>query len=86
MFALPRFTNAREIQRNYRRLFDEVRKTKRPLVVLRDNKPDVAIVDIKILEEWEAIGNVLKSTQQAKTGKTKRLTSLVDLWYESQKS
>lgn len=79
MLTFPDVTSVRQIQRNYRQLFDKVRKTKRPLIVLRDNKPDVAIIDVKKLEELEAIDSVLRSYKQIKMGKAKLLTSLSDL-------
>jgi prevent-host-death family protein len=79
MFTLPDITSAREIQRNYRKLFDHVKKTKRPLLVMKDNKPDVVIMDVKKLEEMEAIMAVLQSREEARQGKTKELKSLKDL-------
>lgn len=85
MFTLPRTTTAREIQRNYRKIFDLVKKTKEPIVVMKNNRPDVAIVDVKKLEEMEAIITVLQSREEARAGKAKVLkNSLVDLWHEAQ--
>ena len=85
MFTFPEFTNSRQIQRNYRKLFDQVKKTKKPLIVMRKNKPDVAIVDIGKLEELEAINTVLASFKEAKKGKAKELKSFVDLISEAKK-
>lgn len=79
MLTFPQFTTSREIQRNYRRLFDTVRKTKKPLIVMRNNKPDVAIIDIKKLEELEAIASVLRSLREIKEGRARLLTSLASL-------
>lgn len=85
MFNLPKFTTAKEIQKDYRRIFDEVRKTGEPVVVMRNNEPDVAIVDAKKLAEMEAIMSALQSKAEADSGKTKVLKgSLVDLWHEAQ--
>jgi len=47
----PKTTTAREIQRNYRKIFDEVKKSKEPIFVMKNNKPEVAIIDAKELEE-----------------------------------
>lgn len=86
MATSPNFTSAREIQRNYKRLFEQVKKTKRPLVVMRNNKPEVAIIGIKKLEEYEALSFIVKSLREIKEEKAKTLTgSLVDLWHETQK-
>lgn len=79
MFTLPTFTTAREIQRNYRRLFDAVKISKKPLIVMRNNKPEVAIIDIKKFEELEAVISVLRSLREIKEGKAKLLASLADL-------
>lgn len=46
---------------------------------MRNNKPDVAIVDIKDWEEKQAILEVLKSKEEIKAGKGKILKSLKDL-------
>lgn len=72
-------TSARDVQRHYRKLFDTVRATKQPLVVMRRNRPDVAIVDVKYLEELEAVGSVMRSLKEVRQGKAKRLRSLANL-------
>lgn len=79
MLSFPETTTAREIQRNYKRIFDYVNRTKKPVVVMRNNKPTVAIVDFKKLERQEAIAAAIKSRLQAESGKAKILTSFSDL-------
>lgn len=79
MFTLPRTTTGKELQQKYRKIFDEVKETGEPVVVMRNNKPDVAIIDAKKLEEMEAILEVLQSREEARQGKTKVLKSLKDL-------
>lgn len=86
MFTFPRTTTAREIQRNYRKIFDLVKKTKEPVVVMKNNKPEVIIMDVKKLSEMQNILDVLQSREEIRTGKGKLLKgSLVDLWNEVQK-
>lgn len=86
MFNFPKTTTAKDIQQNYRKIFDDVKKTKEPIVVMRNNQPDVAIVDIKKLEEMEAIIAILQSQEESRKGLTKELKgSLSDLWHETQK-
>lgn len=75
----PKTTTAREIQRNYRKIFDEVKKSKEPVFVMKNNKPEVAIIDAKKLEEMEAILAVLESREEARAGKAKVLKSFKDL-------
>ena len=79
MFTLPQITTAKELQKNYRKIFDLAKKTGEPVVVMRNNKPDIAIIDAKKLEEMEAILAVLTSREDAKAGKVKLLKSLKDL-------
>ncbi len=79
MFTLPKTTTAREIQRNYRSIFDMVKRTKEPVVVMRNNKPEVVIVDAKKLAEMEAMLDVLESREQARQGKVTELKSFKDL-------
>lgn len=87
MLTFPQTTSAREIQRSYRKIFDQVKKTKKPVIVMRNNKPEVAIIDYKKLEEIEAVESVYRSLEQARQGKLKVLKgSLVDLWHEAQKN
>lgn len=87
MFKFPKTTTAKELQQNYRKVFDLAKQTQEPIIVMRNNKPDVAIIDAKKLEEMEAILAVLQSREEVKRGKTKVLKgSLVDLWHESKKN
>lgn len=79
MFTFPRTTTAREIQRNYRKIFDLVKKTKEPVVVMKNNKPEVVIMDAKKLSEMEAILAVLEAREEIRAGKGKVLESLKDL-------
>lgn len=79
MFTFPKMTTAREIQRNYRKIFDEVKKTKEPVVVMKNNRPEVVIMDVKKLAEMQAIFDVLESREQARQGKIKELKSFKDL-------
>ncbi|MDP2721097.1 MAG: type II toxin-antitoxin system Phd/YefM family antitoxin [bacterium] len=80
----PKTTTARDIQRNYRKVFDEAKKSKEPVFVMKNNKPDVAIIDATKLEEMEAVLAVLESREEARVGKAKVLNSLEELWNEAQ--
>jgi PHD/YefM family antitoxin component YafN of YafNO toxin-antitoxin module len=79
MYAFPKTATGRDIQRNYRKIFDEVKETGEPVFVLKNNKPEVAIVDAQKLSEMEAIIAVLESRAEADAGHTKVLRSLKDL-------
>lgn len=63
MFMLDTVTvTARDILRNYRQVFNKVKKTKQPAVVVSKKKPQVAIVSLDDLERLK----VLKNKQSTK--------------------
>ena len=80
---------ASDIQRNYRKVFDKAKKTKQPVVVMRDNEPDVAILDVKSLETMkkrleeleieDTLRIVKEGRKEYKEGKTVKANSLADL-------
>ena len=89
MFTVPKTTTVREIQRNYKKIFEQVKKTKEPIVVIKNNKPDVAIVDVKTLEELtkkieelelqDALRSIEQGEREYREGKTIKADSLADL-------
>ena len=86
MSFLPQTVSAKDIQRNYRKIFDQAKESKKPIVVLNNNKPDVAIVDVELLEsmikqiELADALEAIKDYQKAKKGnKLINLRSLADL-------
>ena len=78
-----------DIQKDYRKIFNRVKRTKQPVVVMRGNKPDVAVVDIKTLEELnkrleeaeitDSLLAVAEGEKELKEGKTKVAKSLSSL-------
>lgn len=40
-----------DVQKNYRMIFNRAKKTKQPVIITVNNKPEVAVVDIKTLEQ-----------------------------------
>ncbi len=57
------------------------------IIVMNNNKPDVAIMDFNKWEEEQAIMDVLQSREEARRGKAKLLKgSLADLWNEAKTS
>ncbi len=55
--TFPSTISARAIQRGYKKIFEKVKKTKKPIVVMANNEPQGAIVSLEMLEEY----NKLKS-------------------------
>ena len=47
------FTNIRDIQRNYRKVAEELNKTGKPVIVMSKNQPQFAIVSLRTLQELE---------------------------------
>lgn len=90
---MPKIVSSSDIQRKYREIFDEVKKTKEPVIVLTGNKPDVAIVDFNYLEELkqasyekelkDALEAIQAGDKELKAKKTKVLSSLDDLLNEN---
>lgn len=86
---LPKTVSARDIQRDYRRIFNEAKTSKKPVLVLTNNKPDVVIMDVREVERLyqraaqvetaEAIRAVRVYQREKKAGKLKQLASLKDL-------
>ena len=85
----PNTASAQQVQRNYRKLFDEVMEGKQPLIILNNNKPEVVIIDIgefqKIQEKADAFETEMAKRaieiahREKKTKKLKKLRSLQDL-------
>lgn len=86
---MPKTASPRDIQRNYRTLFDEVRTSEEPLLVLNNNQPDVVVISY---EHYEALKRSQEENEQnmaqaaieayeseKKAGKLKELSSLADL-------
>lgn len=49
---------ARDMLRNYREVFNKVKRTKQPAVVISRKEPQVAIVSLEDLERLRALKNI----------------------------
>lgn len=76
--SFPRTISAREVQRQYKRVFESVKKTKRPVVVMANNTPQGAIVSLDMLEEYnkmkedQKLFKIIDEIQAKNTGKTEK--------------
>jgi len=81
--------SASDIQKDYRRIFNRVKRTKQPVVIMRGNRPEVAVVDFKTLEEInkkleqvevaDTLQAITQGEKEIKAGKTKVAKSLANL-------
>lgn len=86
---MPKTVSVSDIQKNYRKVFDSAKKTKEPIIVLSNNKPDVAIIDYDALEDLrkiayevevkDALSAIAQGERELRIGKTKKALSLSDL-------
>lgn len=89
MSLIPKLTSVSQIQRNYKKVIETAKDSKEPVIILRRNKPEAAVVDIDTFEEisqkaasfdeLKAIEAIGESEKDYRGGKAKKLTSLKDL-------
>ena len=85
---MPKTFSVRDVQRKYREVFDEAKKNSL-VVVLNNNLPDVAIVNLDYLENLinqatkneleDALNSISIYNTEKKTKKLKELNSLKEL-------
>lgn len=51
----PATVSARDLQRQYKKVLDKVKKTKTPVVVMANNTPQAAIVSLATLAEYNRL-------------------------------
>ena len=78
---IPKTFSAKDVQRDYRKIFNMAKESGKPVIVLTNNKPDVAILGIPELEKLssqaqkaeliEAMGAIEDYKKQKKLGKLK---------------
>ena len=59
--TMPKTASSKDIQRNYRTLFDEVIDTEEPLVVINNSKPEVVILSVKM---YESLNELVEEHEQ----------------------
>lgn len=90
---MPKTVAVSDIQKNYRKIFNTAKRTKEPVIVLSGNKPDVAIMDYKFLEELrkklyelevkDALEAIEQGEKELRARKTKVVKSLANLLDEN---
>lgn len=86
---MPKTVSVSDVQKDYRKIFDIAKKTKEPVIVLSNNKPDVAIIDYEDLEKLRkvayevevsnALAAISEGDKELREGKTKKAATLAEL-------
>lgn len=87
--TFPQTAPVHQLQKGYRSLLNQVKKTKQPLFLLKNNYPESVLLDFsywenwtKVIRQWEEADlneSISLAEQELKEGKIKKLTSLKDL-------
>ena len=90
MNIYPQTVSVQDLQKNYRKALDATKTSKKPLFILKNNKPEAVVVDIK---SWDILIRKLESKEmkaalfalnaykrEKKSGKLKKISgSIADL-------
>lgn len=78
-----------ELQKDYRKVINKAKRTNKPVLVMRGNNPEVAVVDIKVMEDLtrrledleieDTLRAVEAGEKEYKEGKTIVAKSMADL-------
>ncbi|MEK6852368.1 MAG: type II toxin-antitoxin system prevent-host-death family antitoxin [Nanoarchaeota archaeon] len=71
--------SARQIQRQYKKVLDQANKSKKPIIVLSNNKPIGAIIGLDLLEKIQLQQVLKEALREYKTGKIKTISTLKEL-------
>ncbi len=79
----PKVASVSDIQRDYRYIFDWAKKSKEPVYILKNNRPEVAVLSVDLYEElrqraealeaWEAQEAIRVGQEEKKLGKLREL-------------
>lgn len=67
---MPTTASVQDIQRNYRKLFDKVKATRRPLFVLRNNVAEAVIIDV---QSWGALAKKIDEMEKKEALETLKI-------------
>lgn len=84
--TFPQTASIHEIQRSYRALFNKIKERKEPLYLLKNNKPEVVVIDysaweniVHELEKSDLLDSIRIAEQEKAKGKIKKLDTLDSL-------
>lgn len=71
--------SARQIQRSYKKVLQEANKSKKPIVVMSNNKPLGAIIGLDLLEKLQLDAALEEALEDYKAGRTKSISTPEEL-------
>lgn len=71
--------SARQIQREYKKVLEDANKSKEPIVVMSNNKPQGAIIGLDLLESIQLEEVLRQALIESREGKTKKISTLEEL-------
>ena len=71
--------SARQIQREYKKIFEKANKSKEPIIVISNNKPQGAIIGLDLLEKLRLEAVLNEALEEDKVGKTKTISTMEEL-------
>lgn len=78
-YLMPQTTTATELQRNYRQVAKRARRTRQPVVVLSNNKPELIMFD------YERFAGRYGVKRRATRGKKSSLSRFAGLWSDKER-
>ena len=71
--------SARQIQREYKKVLEKANKSKKPIVVMSNNKPQGAIIGLDLLEKLQLDAVLNEALEDYKAGRTKSISTMEEL-------
>ncbi len=71
--------SARQIQREYKKVLENANKSKEPIIVMSNNKPQGAIIGLDLLEKLQLDAVLKEALEEYKAGKTKTISTKEEL-------
>lgn len=71
--------SARQIQRGYKKVFEDANKSKEPIVAMANNKPLGAVIGLDLLEKMQLEAVLKEALKEYKSGKTVSIETEKDL-------
>lgn len=71
--------SARQIQREYKKILQKANRSKKPIVVMANNKPLGAVIGLDLLEKIQSEMVIKQALKESKSGETKVIENTGDL-------